>query len=64
MTNGLLDLLGKATPWVAGGYALGNVAAAFADGMRNAGDRDNSVDESVSIDQSIGGDKIDMSAIE
>jgi uncharacterized protein YceK len=58
MTNGLLDLLGKATPWVAGGYAMGNVADAFADGMRNAGDRDNSVDQSVSTDNSIGGDKI------
>lgn len=64
MTNGLLDLLGKATPWVAGSYALGNVSDAFADGMRNAGDRDNSVDESVSIDQSIGGDKISLPAVE
>jgi hypothetical protein len=64
MSNGLLEFLGKATPWVAGGYALGNVADAFADGLRNAGDRDNSVDQSVSTDNSIGGDKIDMPAVE
>ena len=64
MSNGLLDLLGKATPWAIGGYALGEFADAFRDGMHNAGDRDNSVDESVSIDQSIGGDKIDMPALE
>lgn len=60
MTNGLFGLLGKATPWAAGGYALGNVADAFADGMRNAGSRDNSVDQSVNTDSSIGGDKISL----
>lgn len=60
MTNGLLDLLGKATPWAAGSYALGHVSDAFADGMRSAGDRDNSVDQSVKTDNSIGGDKISM----
>ena len=64
MSNGLLDLLGKATPWAVGGYALGEFADAFGDGIRNAGDRDNSVDESVSIDQSIGGDKISLPAVE
>jgi len=64
MTNGLLDLLGKATPWAISGYALGEFADAFSDGLRNAGDRDNSVDESVTIDKSIGGNKISLPAEE
>ena len=64
MSNGLLEFLGKATPWAIGGYAFGEFADAVGDGMRNAGDRDNSVDESVSIDQSIGGDKISLPAVE
>lgn len=58
MTNGLLGFLSKATPWGASGYTLGKFADAFADGMRNAGSRDNSVDESVNNDNSIGGDNI------
>lgn len=60
MSNGVLDLLGKAAPWAIGGYAMGEFADAFGDGMRNAGARDHSVDESVTIDQSIGGDKISL----
>lgn len=60
VSNGLLRFLGKVTPWAAGGYALGELADAFSDGMRNAGDRDNSVDESLTIDNGIGGDKISM----
>lgn len=64
LSTGLLDLLGKAAPWAIGGYALGEFADAFGDGMRNAGDRDHSVDESVTIDQSIGGDKISLPAEE
>ena len=64
ISNGLLDLLGQAAPWAIGGYAMGEFADAFGDGMRNAGDRDNSVDESVTIDKSIGGDKISLPAEE
>ena len=64
MSNGLLEFLGKATPWAVGGYALGEFAEAFGDGMRNAGDRDNSVDESVTIDKSIGGNVIELPAEE
>lgn len=64
MSNGLLDKLGKVAPWVIGGYALGEFADAFGDGMRHAGARDHSVDESVTIDQSIGGDKISLPAEE
>jgi hypothetical protein len=54
MGNGLLDYLSKVTPWAIGGAVLGEFAEAFGDGLRNAGDRDSSIDNSV--DHSIGGD--------
>lgn len=54
LTNGGIDLLKKAVPWVAGGYVAGQFADSFSEGLRNAGARDSSVDNS--IDNSIGGD--------
>lgn len=58
LSKGLIDALGKAVPWAIGGYALGEFADAFGEGMSNAGDRDNSVDESLTIDKSVGGDQV------
>lgn len=46
MTNGALDLLGKAAPWATGGLVMREFAGALGEGIRNAGDRDHSVDNS------------------
>lgn len=64
VSRNLLGFLGKVTPWATGGYVLNSFSDAFGDGMRNAGHRDNSVDQSTLIDQSIGGDKIDIPVVE
>lgn len=58
LSKGLIDAFSKAVPWAIGGYALGEFADAFGEGMSNAGDRDNSVDESLTIDKSVGGDQV------
>jgi hypothetical protein len=46
MSNGLLDLLGKVAPWATGGLVMREFAGALGEGIRNAGDRDHSVDNS------------------